>query len=272
MFGNRETPYVVYADTDSGAALIPAAIRKKNKILTFLGEELFDYRDFLSAGASSAAASAWEALLDLRLPLAVKSVLPNSNLHAVPLKKKFFTHAPRLAGIAADDFARSHSRSAARLRRIFRRGVRLKQVAGNVSGLAKWIYQRKAHIDSASLFRDPLRIAFMDAVCRQENCEISLLEAEEHPVAALVTFRERGIRRFYATWFDCSWERYSPGIALLYELSRQTLAEEMASDYLTGDQPYKMRFANSVVPLFRIAASVEELRRITCPYQGRAAA
>jgi hypothetical protein len=53
-------PYVVLAETSYGATLIPAGIARDPdeagaKSLTFLGEEMFDYRDYLAAGDDEAA-------------------------------------------------------------------------------------------------------------------------------------------------------------------------------------------------------------------------
>ena len=47
VFGDRECPHVIYAESDSGAALIPAAVSGSG--LTLLGETLFDYRDVLAS-------------------------------------------------------------------------------------------------------------------------------------------------------------------------------------------------------------------------------
>jgi CelD/BcsL family acetyltransferase involved in cellulose biosynthesis len=52
---------------------------------------------------------------------------------------------------------------------------------------------------------------------------------------------------------------YSPGVALLYEVTRASLAENLDCDYLTGEQEYKMRFATSVMPLYRVDVTAGEL-------------
>jgi CelD/BcsL family acetyltransferase involved in cellulose biosynthesis len=86
------------------------------------------------------------------------------------------------------------------------------------------------------------------------NCELFIFEAGSEIVSALVTFRDHHSRLFYTIYFDERWRHYSPGILLLYEISRRTLAERLNVDYLTGEQPHKMRFATRSVPLFSINA------------------
>src|SRR5262249_21728615 len=68
FFADRELPFVVMAEDDSGVAIIPAAIHIEKRRLTLLGEELFDYRDVLWRGEESALDSAWSAVL----PVAVE--------------------------------------------------------------------------------------------------------------------------------------------------------------------------------------------------------
>src|SRR5882762_4298884 len=57
-FSQRESPFVVMAESDSGLAIIPAAINIERKHLTLIGETLFDYRDVLSVGDESVLDSA----------------------------------------------------------------------------------------------------------------------------------------------------------------------------------------------------------------------
>ena len=57
IFAAREEPYVVCMHTDSGAAIIPAAIVDFG--VTQLGEALFDYRDVLHVGDPELLRLAW---------------------------------------------------------------------------------------------------------------------------------------------------------------------------------------------------------------------
>jgi CelD/BcsL family acetyltransferase involved in cellulose biosynthesis len=108
------------------------------------------------------------------------------------------------------------------------------------------------------------------------SCEVFTLERSGALIAALVTFIDRRrsgspasadlapagvVRRFYTVYFDTAWAKSSPGHALVYEVARQSLAEGLDCDFMTGEQPYKMRLATSSAPLFHLEASVETLLR-----------
>jgi CelD/BcsL family acetyltransferase involved in cellulose biosynthesis len=100
------------------------------------------------------------------------------------------------------------------------------------------------------------------AACRQEGsrCEIFTLEHGSSLAAALVTFRDEEVRRFYTIYYDHAWRRFSPGISLLFEVSRRTLEQRLSFDLMTGEQAYKMRIANGALDLFEVRASALELR------------
>ena len=81
-------------------------------------------------------------------------------------------------------------------------------------------------------------------------------------MSALVTFRDRHVRRFYTVFYDQAFADYSPGNILLFEICRRTLEESMDCDMMTGEQPYKQRLATSAVPLYRVQASAETLAAV----------
>ena len=74
-----------------------------------------------------------------------------------------------------------------------------------------------------------------------------------------MTFVDGGTRRFYTTWMDPAWSRHSPGIALLFEATRLTLEQGLDCDYMTGEQPYKLRFATGSEPLYKVEATAQQL-------------
>ena len=129
-----ERPTVVFVETDSGAALIPAAVRKDSH-LCLLGEELFDYRDVLWAGDCSVLTRAWRILAERGLPLAQTPVCMGSTPERWSIFEiEDFCHAPCIAqGTGPDDFAASHSRLARQLRRLARVGVTVERHSVNVS-------------------------------------------------------------------------------------------------------------------------------------------
>ena len=98
--------------------------------------------------------------------------------------------------------------------------------------------------------------------------EIFTLENDKRMAAALVVLRDGGSRRFYTGWFAPEYEKHSPALALIYEITRQSLAAGLDCDYMTGEQPYKMRLATNAVPLYRVRATADQLvvlERATVP-------
>jgi len=252
-----ERPTVVFVETDSGAALIPAAVRKDSH-LCLLGEELFDYRDVLWAGDCSVLTRAWRILAERGLPLAQTPVCMGSTPERWSIFEiEDFCHAPCIAqGTGPDDFAASHSRLARQLRRLARVGVTVERHSGDNSALLREIYARKAALSNVwgeNLFADPGRVRFITEVAAgaPSACQIFTLETASTLVSALVAFQDGNMRRFYTTYFDAAWAHYSPGVALLFEATRLSLAEGLGCDYMTGEQEYKLRLATTQVQLCR---------------------
>jgi CelD/BcsL family acetyltransferase involved in cellulose biosynthesis len=92
--------------------------------------------------------------------------------------------------------------------------------------------------------------------------EVFTLESGKKTAAAVVTLHDGHWRRFYTGWFAPEYEKHSPALALIFEITRQALADSMDCDYMTGEQPYKMRLATNSVQLYRVRATAEQLARI----------
>ena len=267
---DHEEPHVVFSETENGMAILPLCINHRRKSLSCLGDVLFDYRDVMRVGDEDALLAAWGEASRIGLPLSTGGLQSNSRKRWSGFHLNPFYRAPKVtaAEVSADCFAARHSRCAARLRRLERFGVTLRIHIPATPSLLRWIYQQKA-IQSPeageNVFTDPRRIEFMAAVAEYDphDEEVFELEIAGRCIAALVTLREHRCRRFYTIWFDQQWARYSPGIGLIYEVTRRSLAEGLTCDYMTGEQDYKMRFATSVEPLYWIEASAEELRTLS---------
>ena len=264
-FCDREAPFVIYSESDHGAALIPAASSRNH--LGFLGETLFDYRDVLAAGDEHVLHSAWNRAANLGLKFSSGAVRSDSNFaNWSGFNVSRFYGAPRVSPreMTAADFASKHNRLARWHRRMEREGITLRCHTGESTDLVRFIYQQKGSQPAETgdnLFSDPRRIQFMMSVCRAVGnaCEIFTYESAGTLVAALVTFRDGKVRRFYTIYFDQEWSRYSPGTVLLYEVTRRSLAAGLECDYMTGEHGYKLRFATSVVPMYWVEATVGEL-------------
>jgi CelD/BcsL family acetyltransferase involved in cellulose biosynthesis len=265
-FATREAPYFVFVENDNGAAIIPAVINTECAELGIAGERLFDYRDYLAIGDRQPLEHAWEHLASLSLSVSIAGICRPEAAIWKRLPKAFFSRAPKLSPqeITSEQFLTNHSRAFSRLRKLERLGLEIRQYSGQTP-VVREIYQRRAR-ESASdeLFRDPLRVAFMIAVCREEasHCEVFTFEHGGTLAAALVTFRDDDFRRFYTTYYNRAWARYSPGVSLLFEISRRSLEQGLSFDLMTGEQSYKMRIAQSAQDLFEVKATAAELRAI----------
>jgi len=266
-FQSRETPRVIAVETESGAAILPACLADRG--LSFLGESLFDYRDMLVSGDAAAATVAWREAARSGASFQVTAIRDDarSRWREMGFRDEHFVVAPcvRRADIMAVDFAAQHQRSARVLRRLGRMGVEFRRYSGMATRLVRSIYERKAAqpvAEGVNLFADPARREFLVAAAGMGGCDVFTLESAGALVAALVTFRDGVVRRFYTTYYDHAWAHFSPGIALLFESTRRSLEEGFDCDYMTGDQPHKMRFATSSVPLYRIDATAELLATI----------
>ena len=263
-FTEREEPYVVCAESERGAAIVPAVLRQSDGSIRLLGEELFDYRTFLHGGDDEVLRTAVRALAELSGPLEIVAMrgidrkFVRHEFEIVP-----FAGAPGVScrQVSPEDFAACHSRLARNLRRMERLGFELRRYDGANPKLLRSIYAAKAGQSEASLFHDSERIEFMVSAAglMPDVFEVFTLENGETMAAALVTLRDQSWRRFYTGWFGPEHEKHSPALALIFEITRQSLADRLDCDYMTGEQPYKMRLATNSVQLYRVRVTAEEL-------------
>jgi CelD/BcsL family acetyltransferase involved in cellulose biosynthesis len=268
IFADRLTPNVVWVESDSGAAIIPAAIDHVSNRIQLLGESLFDYRDVLHMGDSELLRIAWQQVARCRKPLGVITVESAGSAvrwNDFPLQP--LVRAPQVDRSQLDEhaFRLAHSRLGRQMRRLKSRGLMLRTYTGESSAVVRHVYECKRNrfaADSDNLFLDQRRCDFMVAAARIEGsgCEVFTLESESGSLAAgLVSFRDGDVRRCYTIYFDPEWAHYSPGMALLYEVTARSLAEGLSCDYMTGEYPYKLRLANSSRRLFTVEVSAQEL-------------
>ena len=271
IFSHRLSLLICAVESDNGAAIIPAAIHRHSNRLELLGETLFDYRDLLHVGDEHVLQVAWQMLAEFDLPLSVTAVQSGN---AAAYWKEFdlveFARAPWVdaARGTAEQFRKLHTRSARQFRRMQRKGVTLRQYSGVQSELVRRIYQLKCDQfagDANNVFRDQRRREFMVAVAaaEAEKCQVFTLEdGVGCIVAGLVTFLDRDIRRFYTIYFDPEWAVYSPGVVLVFETTALSLEQGVSCDYMTGEYPYKLRFANASRMLYRVEASPAQLAEV----------
>ena len=266
VFLGRESPRVLLMESDAGAALLPCVIGQKCRTVHFAGEALFDYRDALLRGDETRLRRAWEIVADWGLEFESKALRgEEAKERWAGLPLKLFANAPgvRAAQLSVDEFLSSHSRLGRHSRRIRKQGAELRRHPGTNRALVSLIYDLKAKQEvPGNLFRDPRRREFMvEIACRPEtHCQIFTYETAGSLVAALLSFRDRGVRRCYTTYFDEKWAQFSPGQVLLFDVVAESLREGLDCDFMTGEYPYKNRIATEMIPLYWVQATVEELR------------
>ncbi len=266
-FADREEPYVVCAESDRGAAIVPASLRRKDQTIRLLGEELFDYRMFFHAGDDQAVRAALGALAKLGRPMEIVALREcDRSIITDALELLPFAAAPSVdcAQISAEEFAAAHTRLARNLRRMERLGFELRSYDGAHPQLLRSTYTQKAEQSESSLFHDAERVEFMVSAAglRPDVFEVFTLEDGGGRAAVVITLRDGRWRRFYTGWFAAEFEKHSPALALIYEITRQSLASGLHCDYMTGEQPYKMRLATNSVPLYRVRATAEKLATV----------
>jgi CelD/BcsL family acetyltransferase involved in cellulose biosynthesis len=266
-FAEREEPYVVCAESERGAAIVPAALRRADGTIRLLGEELFDYRTFLHCGADEVLREALGALAEVGRPLEIVAMREGDRSAVIDeLEMAPFAAALGVSGahVSVEQFAAAHTRLARNLRRMEKLGFELRSYDGDNPILLRSIYDAKARQSESSLFHDSARIEFLvSAAAMMPNVfEVSTLENGGQSAAAVVTLRDGGWRRFYTGWFAAEYQKHSPALALIFEITRQSLADGLDCDYMTGEQPYKMRLATNSVPLHRVRATAGDLAAV----------
>jgi hypothetical protein len=243
-------------------------LRRSDGTIRLLGEELFDYRAFLHCSEDDVLRAALGALAEVGCPLKIVAMregdlgAERDELTLLP-----FAAAPGVScsQVSAEEFAAGHSRLARNLRRMERLGFKLRRYDGANPELLRSIYAAKAEQSEASLFHDPERTEFLVSAAElmPDIFEIFTLEnGARRAAAVLVTLRDGPCRRFYTGWFATEYHKHSPALALIYEITRQSLADGLDCDYMTGEHPYKMRLAKNSVPLFQVRATAEQLGEI----------
>lgn len=275
-FADLEEPFIVLAEASYGVAIVPAARRISDGSLRLLGEELFDYRMVLHAGEEDVLRCALAALARAGGPfeaVAIREVDRNAVLEELKLEP--FTAAPWVnhTEISGEELSARHARLARNLRRFQRQGFEVKSYSGENSALVQSIYESKARYDPGSLFHDGRRVDFMVRAGQlQSSCfEIFTLESGSELAAALITFREPTVRRFYTCMFCARFAKLSPAMVLIHEVTCRSLNSGLNCDYMTGEQGYKLRLATGSMKLYRLRATAEQLAMLPHPARMRRA-
>ena len=143
IFSDRLTPYVVCVESESGAAIVPAAINNTTNRLELLGEALFDYRDVLHAGDLETLQRAWRELAACGKPMDVIALTESAAANRwgeFPLSP--FAMAPLVdrSSLNESEFRMAHSRLGRQMRRLQKQGVTFCSFSGTHSAMVRRLY------------------------------------------------------------------------------------------------------------------------------------
>jgi CelD/BcsL family acetyltransferase involved in cellulose biosynthesis len=279
LFSDRITPCVVAVKSEAGAAIIPAGINHRENRMELLGELLFDYRDVLHSGDPEVLSAGWQELAKHDKPVHVLAVDGSCHQRWPGFFLLPFTNAPQVdqSVVSEEGFRLAHSRLGRQMRRLQKQGAVQRCFIGSESEAVRHIYECKrthfADDQNGNVFIDQRRCEFMVAAAAMAGpaCEIYTLEKDTLLIAGIVTFRDGPVRRFYTIYFNPEWARYSPGQALLYEITARSLGDGLSCDYMTGEYAYKLRLANASKPLLRLDVSAKQLAAMAVGSASRAA-
>ena len=161
-FAEREEPYVVCAESERGAAIVPAALRRSDGTVRLLGEELFDYRTFLHRGDDEVLRAALAALGELGRPLEIVAMREGDRSVVID-ELEIAAFCRRAGRELRDKFRRNslrqtHTRLARNLRQNGTAGLCSCGVYDGANPqLLRSIYAAKAEQSESSLFHDSAR-------------------------------------------------------------------------------------------------------------------
>lgn len=286
FFRRGATPLVVH--DAAGEWILPWAAR--DGVLFPIGHGVFDYVDAVGQGTAADA-------LECRAGMLARALrrCPDwrrMEMQGLPEESPFlgfwrrlaaelgseaaitpFAAAPLLrcgtGGTAmVEEFARGHGRAEERLRQAERRGwLGQLEAAGERRDLLAWLLAQKQRRLEARGETNVLQageaewLDGMVALGREAGVELWAYRREGIPAAGLLTFLLPPVRYGYLLAFAAEMAAASPGITLLYFALRATVRAGMDFDFLTGEQPYKLRFANAARRLLQLRVQRTALRR-----------
>ncbi len=257
--------------------LLPWAAR--DAVLFPIGHGLFDYADVIAAPA--AAPTLVERAPALARALRRCGGWRRLEMHGLPGDSPFLAFWRRLAQelgapaaitpfSAAPQLRRNrclatpqaldrlHPRAAERLRAARRRGwLGPVEEEGERRAMVDWLLRQKEErmrtLGQASVLQaaegDWLRRIATHA---SSGAELWAYRREQRLAAGFLTFLAPPLRYGYLLAFAPELAATSPAVTLLYFVLRETIGQGLDFDFLTGEQAFKLRFANAARPLLRL--------------------
>lgn len=123
--------------------------------------------------------------------------------------------------------------------------------------MLQWILQQKERALQAreqDNVLDECAVRWLQAMVAHEPTmtELWQLHRGDETIAGLLSWRSTPVRYAYTISYRRDAAAMSPGILLLYGILCDSVAEGLQFDFLTGEQPFKLRFADARRRLLRL--------------------
>lgn len=246
---------------EAGPALAAFTLRQGQ--LELLGQGLFDYVDLIGTASPGAQQELARQLLDWKEwrrfdATGVPADSPFACFwEALQPEQAPFSAAPLL--VHPDQFHRGRARAARRLQQCLQAGWTLRQVrpCRERHALLQWILEQKEKTLQArggGNVLDAPAVCWLQAMVAREPdmTELWQLHRGAEIIAGLLSWRSGSVRYAYTISYSGHAAAMSPGILLLYGVLCDSVAEGLQFDFLTGEQPFKLRFADAHRRLLRL--------------------
>lgn len=240
-----------------------AAFTVRDGQLALLGQGLFDYVDLVGAASPAAQQQLARQLLEWEEwrqfeATGVPADSPFTSFwQALQAESSFFSAAPLL--LHPDRLRPGHGRAARRLRQCRQAGWELQQVGQGAErqALLHWILEQKQQALQASGGRnvlDEAAVQWLRAMVTHapELAELWRLHRDGEAAAGLLCWRSTPVRYAYTISYRSDAAAMSPGVLLLYGVLCDSAAQGLCFDFLTGEQPFKLRFSDARRSLLRL--------------------
>ncbi len=240
-----------------------AAFTVRNGQLRLLGQGLFDYVDLIGTASPAAQRQLALQLLDWEewRQFEATGVPADSRFtalwEALQPDQDLYSAAPLLLNPLR--FQHEHRRIARRWQQCLQAGWQLRQVAHSEERqtLLHWILEQKEQALRARGCRNVLDGAaarWLEAMVTHapEVTELWQLHRGAETTAGLLSWRSTPVRYAYTISYSGQAAAMSPGTLLLYGVLCNSVAAGLRFDFLTGEQPFKLRFADARRRLLRL--------------------
>jgi CelD/BcsL family acetyltransferase involved in cellulose biosynthesis len=274
FYGDGRELAVAYAEDDRGRVLLPMfkELHEGRPRLRVLGAGAFDHLDVLLDGEpplGELAAASGQLGYGLSIDVTpADSTLARITPRLFPsVEQRYFSAMPILATgrHQVQELRRQHARAAYRHRRLLSRdGGQVRELRDPEEACR--VLARALELKRAALTEEQLRWFVPDdryeqflmalvSRCLGGLVRLAALTIEGEFAACVLYFADRGCWSLYFTAYDGRFARHSPGTVVLWELIERAADRRIPLvNFLTGEQWYKLRWHETLLPLVSIEA------------------